>query len=125
MIGGLPFSGLGMNTSIWQTSTHVLHPSQISGLKTTGALGVATLGMAITFSLDIFFLQKSIQVSFTNLLFLLVHTGIVFIMGFVFFFHVAPKGQWQFADLYLVVFQFNGKELVPLRRVDGRVIYPL
>jgi hypothetical protein len=54
MIGGLPFSGLGMNTSIWQTSTQVLQPSQISGLKTTGALGVVTLGIAITFSLDIF-----------------------------------------------------------------------
>jgi hypothetical protein len=49
MIGGLPFSGLGMNTSIWQTSTQVLHPLQISGLKITGAFGVTTLGTALSF----------------------------------------------------------------------------
>ena len=54
MIGGLPFSGLGMNTSIWQTSTQLLQPLQISGLKITGAFGVTTLGIALSFSLVIF-----------------------------------------------------------------------
>ena len=50
MIGGLPFSGFGMNTSIWQTSTQVLHPLQIPGLKITGVLGVIMLGNAVSFS---------------------------------------------------------------------------
>jgi hypothetical protein len=60
MIGGLPFSGLGINTSIWQTSTQVLQPSQISGLKITGALGVVTLGTAVIFLSDIISSKKSV-----------------------------------------------------------------
>ena len=46
MIGHKPSSGLGMNTSIGQCSTQVLHPLQISGLKIAGLPGVATLGRA-------------------------------------------------------------------------------
>jgi hypothetical protein len=49
MIGGLPFTGFGMNTSIWQTFTQVLHPSHISGLKITGVLGVIIFGKAVNF----------------------------------------------------------------------------
>jgi hypothetical protein len=49
MIGGLPLSGLGMNTSTWHTFTHVLHPLQRSGLKITGVFGVVILGKALIF----------------------------------------------------------------------------
>ena len=50
IMGGSPFTGLGINTSTWHTFTQVLHPLQISGLKVTGALGVAMLGKAFIFN---------------------------------------------------------------------------
>jgi hypothetical protein len=46
MIGGFPFSGLGMNTSNGQISTQRLHPLQISGSKITGLPGPGRLGTA-------------------------------------------------------------------------------
>jgi hypothetical protein len=46
MIGGSPFSGLGIKTSTWQTLTQVLHPVQNSGLKVTGVFGVGIFGKA-------------------------------------------------------------------------------
>ena len=47
MIGGFPFSGLGMKTSTWQTLTQILHPVQNSGLKITGVFGVVMFGKAL------------------------------------------------------------------------------
>jgi hypothetical protein len=49
IIGGVPFSGLGIYTSTWQTSTQWLQPLQISGLKITGVPGEMTLGSALIF----------------------------------------------------------------------------
>jgi hypothetical protein len=49
IMGGSPLLGLGMKTSIWQTSTHWLQPLQISGLNITGVLGVVILGKALIF----------------------------------------------------------------------------
>ena len=46
MIGGFPFSGLGMNTSNGQISTQRLHPLQILGSKITGLPGPGRLGTA-------------------------------------------------------------------------------
>ena len=48
-IGGHPFSGLGINTSIWHAFTQVLHPLQRSGLKIAGVFGVVMLGKAFIF----------------------------------------------------------------------------
>ncbi len=49
MIGGLPFSGFGINTSTWQTFTQVLHPLQCCGSKITGVFGVVMFGKALIF----------------------------------------------------------------------------
>ena len=48
-MGGLPFSGFGMKTSIGQISTHLLHPLQMSGLKSTGLPGPGRFGTAYAF----------------------------------------------------------------------------
>jgi hypothetical protein len=40
MMGGAPFCGFGIKTSIGHVSTHLLHPLHMLGSKITGMLGV-------------------------------------------------------------------------------------
>jgi hypothetical protein len=65
-IGGLPFSGFGARTSIWHTSTHVLHPLQTFWSNATGLFGVGRFGAIYTFCL--FMLVLSVIIITRNVL---------------------------------------------------------
>jgi len=53
IIGGLPFSGLGMSMSMGHISTQLLQPLQISSSNITGLFGVIILGYICTSSCSI------------------------------------------------------------------------